>query len=1055
MVRGKRNYEVNVDGSMTSRSATAACVLAALFAVAGAGRLAAAEHAGQVAFAGVAVPGATVVASQGDRRVVTSTGADGIYRFPDLADGAWTISVEMRGFRTMSRDIVVSAGEPAAAWELTLLPFDEIARTIPPPALPAATEQGVSNNLASPAPAAGVAPSSGGFQRAGVIAAGAANAAGGASEPGRTGGSGAPDADATAAAVDPTGIGAADGLLINGSVNNGAASPFAQLAAFGNNRRGGRSLYNGGLGLLVGHSALDARSYSFASTRAPKPDYSDVQFLGTFGGPLRIPGIVENAGTFMVGYQRSVENNAVTEPGRVPTALERSGDFSHTVDASGRPVRILDPATGLPFPGNRIPGERISPQAAELLGYYPAPNIDAPGYNFQVPVVTTIRQDNLQSRLQRQITTRSGFLANFAYQKSTTEATSLLGFDSARDALNIDTGGTFTHRFSQFLTMRLRYQFLRQTNETTPHFANLANVSGDAGITGNNQEPVNWGPPTIVFSSGIERLADVQYAHTRSQTHGWSSETFLSRGRHALTFGGGVRRHAIDIDSQQDARGTFTMTGALTGYDLADFLLGVPSVSSIAFGNADKFFRGQSYELFLTDDWRVSPSLTVNAGVRWEYEAPLVERLGRLVNLDVAPGFAAIDPVVAASPIGALTGASYPDSLVRPDKRGVQPRLGVAWRPVAGSSLVVRAGYGIYRNTSVYQSIATFMAQQPPLSKSYSVQNSAANPLTLAGFPTLAGAAPNTFAVDPDFRVGYAHNWQASMQRDLPGSLTVLATYLGTKGSHLMQEFLPNTYPQGAANPCPSCPAGFVYLTSNGSSSRHAGQLQVRRRLRNGLTATLQYTLAKAEDDAAAFLGASLNGSAIAQDWLDLDAETARSNFDQRHQVAAQFQYTTGVGVTGGALTGGMAGSLLRGWTLTAQLTAGSGLPLTPLYLAPVSGTGVTGTIRAQLTGAPVDERPDGFYANPAAYAAPAPGSWGNAGRNSITGPSQFNLNAGIRRLFPWGDRMNVEWGLDATNVLNRVTYSSVNMLAGSPQFGLPSRANTMRKIQSVLRFRF
>ena len=106
--------------------------------------------------------------------------------------------------------------------------------------------------------------------------------------------------------------------------------------------------------------------------------------------------------------------------------------------------------------------------------------------------------------------------------------------------------------------------------------------------------------------------------------------------------------------------------------------------------------------------------------------------------------------------------------------------------------------------------------------------------------------------------------------------------------------------------------SGFVYLTSNGSSSRHAGQFQLRRRLRNGLAASVQYTLAKATDNATAFAGVNLSGGAIAQDWRDLDAEQAPSNFDQRHQVTAQFQYTTGVGVAGGALLDGMKGALLQ-----------------------------------------------------------------------------------------------------------------------------------------------
>ena len=123
----------------------------------------------------------------------------------------------------------------------------------------------------------------------------------------------------------------------------------------------------------------------------------------------------------------------------------------------------------------------------------------------------------------------------------------------------------------------------------------------------------------------------------------------------------------------------------------------------------------------------------------------------------LATGFAAVTPVVANNPRG------YPASLIHPDKHGVEPRIGIAWRPLSGSSLVVRAGYGIYYNTSVYQNIAAQMAQQAPLSKSLSVANSLANPLTLAnGFNITASSTTDTFGVDPNFRVGYAQSWQAS-----------------------------------------------------------------------------------------------------------------------------------------------------------------------------------------------------------------------------------------------------------------------------------------------------
>lgn len=270
-----------------------------------------------------------------------------------------------------------------------------------------------------------------------------------------------------------------------------------------------------------------------------------------------------------------------------------------------------------------------------------------------------------------------------------------------------------------------------------------------------------------------------------------------------------------------------------------------------------------------------------------------------------------------------------------------------------------------------------------------------------------------------------------------------------------MQEFLPNTYPAGAANPCPTCPAGFVYLTSNGRSDRQAGQVQVRRRLRNGLTATVQYTVSKATDNAGAFTGASVTGSAIAQDWLNVDAEWAPSNFDQRHLLTAQFQYSTGVGVAGGTLLTGLKGALFKGWTVVGQLTAGSGLPLTPVYLTSVAGTGVTGTLRPDSTGEPAHDLPEGVYADSSAFAAPGAGRWGNAGRNSIVGPAQFVLNGGAMRTFTLGDRLSLDWRVDAVNLVNRVTYSGVNTIFGSPQFGLPNQANAMRKLQTSLRLRF
>ncbi len=1044
--------------------------------------LAASEHHGLVRFGGLPVPGATVTATQGDKKFVTITDPQGFYSFADLPDGIWTIQVDMLCFAPMKREIGVMASAPAAEWDLKLQPFDEIkAAAPPPPAPPPAAPV-----TAAPAPQAGIAaappkpslpagkqskrastkkadtaaaptPAQTGFQRTDVNA--SADTAKQENENGTENG-----------ATGEMNQVPSEGFLINGSVNNGAASPFAQAAAFGNFRRGPRSLYTGGLGVILDNSALNARSFSLTGQDTPKPSYSHIQGVASLGGPIKIPWLWRNQNypNFFINYQWTRNRNANTQPGLMPVAAERDGDFSQAADALGQPVRLFDPLNGMPVPGNVIPASRISPQARALLGLYPLPNFaDNSRYNYQVPVVGASHQDALQSRVNKTIGRKNQLVGMFALQSTRADNPSLFGFLDTADSTGINASATWRHTFRAGIFGTFSAQYNRLAARTTPYFANRINISGDAGISGNNQEPVNWGPPNLSFSSGITPLSDAQYSFTRNQTTSLSGSVFWSHRSHNITAGADFRKQQFNLLSQQNPRGGFLFTGAATqatanslaipgtGFDFADFLLGIPTTSSIAYGNADKYFRAPGYSVYFTDDWRIRSGLTINAGMRWEYGAPITELYGRLVNLDIAPGFVAEAPVVAFHPAGSLTGQRYPDSLVQPDKHAFQPRIGIAWRPLLASSLVIRAGYGIYYNTSLYMPIATQMAQQSPLSKSMSVPNSAANPLTLAnGFIASPTVTPNTFAVDPSFRAGYAQTWNASIQRDLPFSLIMTATYLGTKGTRQQQAFLPNTFPAGAVNPCPACPAGYAYLASNGNSSRHAGQFQLRRRLHNGLTATVQYTFAKAIDDAA-LGGRGQGGSLIAQNWLDLSAERSLSNFDQRHLANITVQYTTGMGLGGGALMGGWRGSLFQDWTFATQITAGSGFPLTPVYVSPVKGTGVAGSIRPDYTGASIYDAPLGLFLNPAAVATPPAGEWGNAGRNSITGPSQFSLNASMARTFRMSDRLNFDLRFDATNALNHVTYPSWGTTLGSAQFGLPLAANPMRSMQVTARMRF
>jgi hypothetical protein len=985
----------------------------------------AAERRGLVSYGEITVPGVIVTASQGTTSLVAITDQSGVYSFPDLTEGVWTFQVQMLCFNPIRQDVTITPGAAAPNWKLELLQCRTPEKDSPSGDLRS------SRNAVEPAAGSNSAPTT--IQ----------------SEAGHR--------------IDELSERATDGLLIDGTINNSAGSAVAEAAAFGNNRPGSSALYNGMASLSVNSSALNARPFSFTGQDTPVAPYSRLQGAVNFGGPLRIPHLIHNGPIFFIAYQRVRNQNANTTPALVPTVAQRSGSFSPAVP-------LLDPLTQAPFPGNQLPASRISPQAAALLQLYPLPNLaGSDGYNFQAPLVAATHQDSVQARLNKTLNDRNQLYGGFGFQRTAADNPDIFGFLDKSNSTGAAAQANWTRRMFERAFLHLQVQFSRFSSRGIPYFSNRENISEAAGIAGNSQAPVDWGPPNLTFASGITPLTDAIPSDNRNQTTAFSADTLWIHGHHSIKYGADLRRLEFNYLSQQNPRGTFTFTGAATalsgpagatgysalGSDFADFLLGVPDTVQLAFGNADKYFRSTEWDAFVTDDWRISPALTITGGIRWEYSSPITEQYGRLVNLDLAHGFAAVAPVIGASPVGPLTGNSYPSSLVRPDKGGFEPRIGVAWRPIPTSTLVVRAGYGVYYNSSVYQSIALQMAQQSPLSRSLSLQNSSANPLTLAtGFNTSPAALSNTFGIDPNFRIGYAQNWQLSVQKDLPGSLVITATYLGIKGTRGPQEFLPNTYPAGAINPCPLCPSGFIYMTSNGNSSRESGQLQLRRRLRSGFSASLDYTFAKSIDDSA--LGGRGQGiDVVAQNWLNLSAERALSNFDQRQVVSFQTQYTTGMGLRGGTLLGGWRGALLKEWTVTSAINAASGLPLTPLLLSTVSGTGITGPIRPDYTGAPIYLASGGSFLNPAAYVPAPSGQWGNAGRNTITGPAQFSLNASIGRIFRLREGYNLEARLDAVNPINHVTFGGWDTTVNSPRFGVPTSAAAMRSFQITVTVRF
>ena len=832
--------------------------------------------------------------------------------------------------------------------------------------------------------------------------------------------------------------------------------------AFGNARRDPRSMYNGNLFFSLDNSVWDARTYSVTGAQVDKPAYAEARAGFMFGGPLRIPKLVsaEKRVFFMVNYfaQRN-RTGVISPPVNMPTDLERTGDFSRTV-FQGAPFTIYDPATGAPFPGNKIPASRISPAAAALLAYFPQPNLPFAARNYQTSWSGSNNSDNLNARVSNfRIGSKDRLDGGIGYQSRSSTSPNLFQFIDSGSGRGINANLGWSRNITARLINNLRYTFSRNRELSSPYFANLENVAAELNIAGTSQNPMNWGPPNLSFTN-YANLSDGNASLNRTQTGSINDSLLWVHGPHNFSFGGEYRRQQFNQFADSNGRGTYAFNGSATslvadgvaqsatGYDLADFLLGMPATGSIRYGNPDKYFRGTGYSLYMNDDWRIGTKFSLVAGLRWDYATPMTELYNRLAGLDVAPGFTAVSAAVPGQ--GAL-----PDALIHPDRNNFSPRFGFAFRPRTNHSLVIRGGYGIYYNTSVYNMIAGNMAQQPPFARVLSVSSSAASPLTIENGFLLASdsGAAVTYAIDPDYRIGYAQTWTLSVQNDLPFGMFGTIGYMGTKGTRLDQQFIPNSVAPGAAQSI--LPHGFIYETSNGNSIYHAAQFQLVRRFRSGLAGHASYQFSKSIDNAGTG-GRGQGGTPVAQNWLDLSAERGLSSFDARHNLSLQLQYSTGMGTAGGTLANGWRGALMKDWTISGNISLRSGSPFTALIggnRSQVGGTAVGNTVRASATGLPVEAA--GMLFNTASFTAPAAGEWGNAGRNTIPGPAVFSLNGSVGRIFRIGERRSIDLQMQAQNLLNHVTINSWGTVLGSNNYGLAASAAGMRKLSAHLRVRF
>jgi hypothetical protein len=877
---------------------------------------------------------------------------------------------------------------------------------------------------------------------------------------------------------------------------------------------------------------LNAAPYALAGEPSVNPSYVRDSFGGSVGGPLNIPHIYQG-GTktfYFVNYNGRRGENPFDQFSVVPTLAERSGDFStlcktgftggvcNDRDANGNVIdQIYQPGTATPFADNMI--AQINSAAMGLLPFIPQPNLAPPPGDFQnFHFVTSAdsSSDDLNVRINHTLGTaraagrrgggrggpRNNLTFGFHYHRSSATITnpfpSVGGKTSAR---SFDVPVGYARTFGK-LTNSFRVDFNRTRTHTQNLYAFNDDIDSGLGITGVSTNPFDWGLPRLSFTN-FASLQDVNPQLLRNQTYSLSDYMIWNHGKHTWRWGGDFRFVQLNTEAGSNARGAFTFTGAntalpgrptgSTGFDFADFLLGLPQLTSVQFGQDNYYFRGHYWDLYAQDEWKVRGNLTLNVGVRYEYLSPYTELHDQIANLDLSPGV--LNPEVGTPAVAVvLPGQSspysggLPASLVRPDRNNIAPRIGFAWKPLRDT--VIRGGYGINYNTGAYQTIAQQLAFQPPFSTAETNIQTLPGDLTLQnGFPVPSSSEiTNSYAVNPNYRLGYVQIRNIDVQQQIRPTLLLNLDYTGTKGTKLDILEAPNR--TTGADGFQILIAGvqpFTFENSVGDAEANAGSVRLRKRLANGFSIGGIYTFSKSIDNASSIGGGATTGSgsgglgaggtgagaggataspgsganSVAQNPLNLAAERGLSSFNQTHRFTADYLLELPFGHDRRFLNADTPWRAIFGdWQWSGDWTFASGLPFTPRFVGDANEVngGTNGTLRPNLVPGQMVQLGSPTIAewfNTAAFIAPPAGQYGNAGRNSIIGPPTHVFDMAFTKIVPLKEARVLELRAQATNIFNIPNYTSIDTSIISPTFGRVTGVGSMRQVTVTARFRF
>ena len=709
-------------------------------------------------------------------------------------------------------------------------------------------------------------------------------------------------------------------------------------------------------------------------------------------------------------------------------------------------------------------------------------------------------------------TLRQNLNANFSYSHSASDARNyipILGGATLSNGFNFGVGYTIGYgRFNNTTSVNWN----RSHAQTRNYFTDTSDdPSLDVGINRPDDRAIGFRPNfyngliSLQFN-GFSSINETNPSETIGQTISYSDSAGWRHGKMNFRFGFDIRRVHQDSLGGGTPNGTPLGSIVFTGYNtqsaadqqctaglangncttntgiaFADFLLGLPQQSKVQAGLNKIYLRENVFDAYAMNDHRVSANVTLNYGLRYEYFAPYSEKNGRLVNLTnvvtqtTSVGCVTPNGLNVTTPNGTLTCAQGPNAaLINPDRTMWSPRFGIAWHPKKLKETVIRTGYGINFNTSQFATFAKSLSYQAPFA---TVQNNilATDPSNPTGCTTtnmqLGNAFScsnklfqNSFAVNPNYRLGMVQVYNFDIQRSLPWGVVMNVGYNGSHGGNLDVVRAPNhnfnkvTTPNAVA---------FTYEDSVATSSFNALTFNARKRLQHGLAMGATYQYAHSIDDASTFGGASSTTSI--QDDTNLLAERSNSSFDVRHKLTGNWLYELPVGPNRAFLNkGGVWAAIFDGFSLSGDFTFTSGSYYTPTFQASAAqiAAGGTYTLRPDRNFSQPIEGAGSLrsFFNKNAFVNPCPAGslasctqdhYGSASRYSIRGPGQVGIDAALSRTVKLGDTRSFEARMAASNVFNTVQYSGIDTVVNSATFGQVTSAAAMRRIVFTGRFRF